>query len=175
MGRYGPLLASNLYGQTGTVAPCQVDDEVFLGTVFAIGTYRYADWLPMYRGGKVIVGAAVSLGGIAHGCNHRRSGPDLALRYQLECVQPWPGSTSTAVINLLSVSIASAALCPSNPRRFLWPWRISGLHTDTRCGPGSFPLGELPQLHLEGRQHRSARLGPEAAIPQSQLSPASPC
>ena len=99
---------------------------------------------------KVLTGTAVAVGGIPHGLNHRRPGVDLALLHQVSTrpvlSQALPGSTSTAVINCVSVSTTTAALCPSK-RRLAALMAVAHLpdHAPTRSGPCSPRLSGSPR------------------------------
>ena len=83
-GGHGYLVASDLSGWTGTGALGQVDDKVVLGEVGALRPPRHAGHQSAACVGEVLPGAAVPVGGIAHGFHHRRAGADLALRHQLQ-------------------------------------------------------------------------------------------
>ena len=90
-GRHGHPVARHFSGRTGAGAPCQVNDEVFLGEVWALGPSRHAGHQSAACVGKVLAGTAVPVGGIAHGFHHRRAGADLALHHQLQRAPAVPG------------------------------------------------------------------------------------
>ena len=120
----------DLSRRTGAGASHQVDGEVVLGKVFAVGSSRHSGHQLATGIVKGLAGAAVAVGGVPHVLHYWDTGAGLALLHQLQRTQIVGGVARqhihAAVINWLSVSTTTAALCPSKRRLLLlWPWRIS--------------------------------------------------
>ena len=70
--------------RTGATARRQVDNKVILGEVLPVGPARHPGHQRPSRLGEGLAGAAVAVGGIAHGLLNRHTGVDLALLHQFQ-------------------------------------------------------------------------------------------
>ena len=179
----GDYRAGNLTRRTGAGSCLQVDEEVLFREVQPVGPSRHPG-----NQAEVPASAKACLGRRrrkrrrpappppAHRC-WPRSVPPVASAPRLSGALP--GSTSTSVINWVSVSTTIAALWPSKRRLLLlWPWRGSGSCTGiirSRLTPSLRPIPSpvrstvLEQQLSQQLRRRHDALAFRAALRQSLL------
>ena len=144
--RHGRQMPSHLPGGTGAASLDQVNDEVILGEMLTVGLAGQSGRQLAPSVGKVLAGAAVAVGGVAHSLHHRHTGAGLALFHQAQMSQALPGSTSAAVINWLLVPPPRRPCARQSGADCSCGHDASTDHAPSRSGP-------CP-LHLSGSPHR---------------------
>ena len=76
--------AGDLPRRTGAGASHQIDGEVFLGEVFAVGTARNSGHRLPPSIDECLAGAAVAVSSVPRGLHHRHTGAGLALLHKLQ-------------------------------------------------------------------------------------------